>query len=115
MTSVDEARKAVGILMKQIRIEKGLEQGDVAEKLECSRPNITQYETLGVNGIDVILRFCNAMEVEVTDFFSLLAVQLSRGGTAVSLERLKETLSRSVKDMCARESLRCHVSISIIR
>ena len=75
MNSPEDIKAAVGGLLRQIRIEKGLTQASIARKIDCARPNISQME-VRVGMLDSIVSFYNAMDFSIADFFHLLSLKL---------------------------------------
>ncbi len=113
MISDEEIKKTIGSIMKQIRVEKGLTQDQVAAKLKCDRTNIVQYETKGISGVHTILNFCEVMGILPGEFFARFSMQLSGGSVLLSPTRLKERLEQGCKELCAQEGIRCNISITI--
>lgn len=115
MRSRDEVNKAVGAIMKQFRIERGMNQGEVAKKLGCDRSNIARYETVGVSGVSIMIDFCEIMEIDPVHFFTRFSTLLSGGKTPVSAKALKGRLVQGCEDLCAREGIKCIISVTIVR
>jgi|GEM_PF-3904933 len=112
--SKEEAKKAAAELMKEIRIEKGLTQDQLADRLGCNRSAIAHSETDGgISKVETIVEFCNALETDFVEFLTRLAVRLSQGKDTVSLEQIREKLDRGAKELCQREGLQCIVNIVI--
>lgn len=61
-------KNTFGERIKNIRIEKGLKQRDVADILNCAPTSLTNYEKGIINPpLDVLARLCEALEISALD------------------------------------------------
>lgn len=116
---IKQVRKIIGGLFGELRKDKELSQREVAEKANCTRPNISQLESLGINSIDTIIGLSEVLEVDLADFFFLLSESLRSENKerSVSLRMLESNLKKraeAIKDFCDRQGIKCEVSIHLI-
>lgn len=112
MDKVIKFRKIIGQTLRFLRTQKRLTQIQVAKKMGCSRPNVTQFENDGLDSMGIIFSFCEAMGVDVREFFAILPAMVdSNGEFRVHPKRLLEILRKDIEDVCEKRGVKAEVSI----
>jgi transcriptional regulator with XRE-family HTH domain len=73
-------KKALMVLLRQIRMEAGLRQVDLAVKLRKPQPFVSRYE-LGERRLDIfeLRQVCRALGISLSDFLARFERMLNEG------------------------------------
>jgi transcriptional regulator with XRE-family HTH domain len=101
--------KRVGLLVRRLRLERGLSQQDLANLMNYERSRIGRLE-LGQTAItvDILLTIANALEV---DIHSLLPVQVKVKTETVATEQFQcqPKMTDSMPNLSDPAALPCHL------
>jgi transcriptional regulator with XRE-family HTH domain len=118
---VGSCRRLAGEVLRQVREEKGLSQKVLAQKLGCSRPNVTQSEAT-VDQIGVIVYHCHALGVSLDYFFSLLAEKVGKVEEIAldlpktegeNLKKVTSQIRRETAIVCQQNGLRADITVKV--
>lgn len=106
-------RIATGLALKQIRNDLRITQRDIANMLNCSAADITQYETKGIDSIAVIICLCNVLEIDLIDFFLMIDQNMPNQTSLKDREDIKSFIEKNVINICRRERIRADITVKI--
>ncbi|WP_334068215.1 helix-turn-helix domain-containing protein [Nereida ignava] len=76
--NIDKGHKTLFNLLKELRVNAGLRQVDLAKKLRVPQSMISKYE-VGERRLDLleVREICSVLEISLVDFIKQLETQLS--------------------------------------
>lgn len=118
MKKISENRRRcnffAGQITKEIRSQKGMTQGELAKKVNCSSSNITQFETRGIDSVGVIFDLCEAMNIDIATFFGMLSSMLEKNPILSTPKSIKSTLREEIKNICKRENVVAKITVTVL-
>ena len=70
MEESDELLKDLGLLIKKLRLEKGLNAVEFGFRCNMDKPNVNRLEKGGTNPTFLtLIRICKALDIELKEFF----------------------------------------------
>lgn len=77
-----------GERLKELRVRMGLNQGDMAEKLDVPRSNISYWENQIKPSLEAIEKYCSALNIPLWEFFATEQelAEIKTGGKALEPE-----------------------------
>ncbi len=78
LMNIDKGHKTLFNLLKELRVNAGLRQVDLAKKLRVPQSMISKYE-VGERRLDLleVREICSVLEISLVDFIKQLETQLS--------------------------------------
>jgi len=100
-----------GQKIKTLRKAAKLNQADLAEMTGVSRPNVSFWEKAEFPPLEAVAKICNALEIDLSDFFDLGTGTINKNGIPQSYVPLLQTIAK-LPDEIQKEILKITTQIT---